>query len=90
MANLQVKGLDEGFYEDLKRLAVEENRSLSQQVVVMLREYLAKRDAVRRAATPAEVLLQLAGSWEDERSAEEIVRDIRGARRNSGRFRQGL
>lgn len=90
MANLQVKGLEDAFYQDLKRLAEEENRSLSQQVVVMLREYLAKREAVRRASTPAEALLQLAGSWEDERSAEEIVRSIREARRNSPGFSRGL
>ena len=40
MANLQVKGIDDEFYGELKRLAEAENRSLSQQVMVILREYL--------------------------------------------------
>lgn len=30
--------------------------------------------------TPAEVLLRLAGSWEDSRSAEEIIVEIKGGR----------
>lgn len=90
MANLQVKGVEDSFYEDLKRLASAENRSVSQQVVAMLRSYLAKGPAVDEARTPAEVLLALAGSWEDDRSAEEIAREIRSARRRSTKLTQGL
>jgi hypothetical protein len=81
MANLQVKGVEEEFYEDLKRLAARENRPVSQQVIVMLREYMAKHDAIRRIATPADALLELAGSWQDDRTAEEIAAELRTARK---------
>lgn len=90
MANLQVKGVDDDFYESLKALAGAENRSVSQQVLLILREYLAKESAVRAARTPAEVLLELAGSWDDERSAAEIVDDLRRSRRPSSKLGQGL
>lgn len=54
MANLQVKGVDDAFYEDLKRLAAAENRSVSQQVVVILRDYLARRaNLAKRPETEA-------------------------------------
>lgn len=90
MANLQVKGIEDDFYEDLKRLAAAESRSVSQQVVVILREYLAKRPALSRAQTSAEVLLSLAGSWDDDRGAEEIVSSLRKARRSSKQLRTGF
>ena len=37
-------------------------------------------------ATAAEVLLSLAGTWEDERTEDEIVIDIRSARRSSAKL----
>ena len=70
MANLlQVKGVDDDFYEALKLLAKEKGRSLSQQVLIMLKEYLAKEKKLSKAKTPGVLLLELAGSWEDERPA---------------------
>ncbi len=90
MANLQVKGIDDGFYAELKRLAAEQNRSVSQQVILILREYLAKYHLVRRTSAPASVLLELAGSWEDERSADEIIAEIRKSRRSSKKLHRGL
>ncbi|MHB8763920.1 MAG: FitA-like ribbon-helix-helix domain-containing protein [Deferrisomatales bacterium] len=90
MANLQVKGVDDDFYAAIKALAAAENRSVSQQVLVILREYLAKEPAVRAARTSAEVLLDLAGSWDDDRRAGEIVDDLRRCRRPSAKLGQGL
>jgi len=40
MANLQIKGMHDDLYEDIKRLAARENRSVSQQVAFLLKEYL--------------------------------------------------
>ncbi|MEE8584237.1 MAG: hypothetical protein V3T83_05225, partial [Acidobacteriota bacterium] len=77
MASLQVKGVDDLFYQQLKRLAASQNRSVSQQVLVILREYLAKQEALSQIKSPAEVLLGLAGSWQDDRSGEEIADEIR-------------
>lgn len=82
MANLQIKGIKEELIAQIKELAASENRSVAQQVVFLIREHLAgkKRLPVR---TPAEVLLELSGSWEDDRSAEEIISELKGSRRNS-------
>jgi predicted CopG family antitoxin len=90
MANLQVKGIDDDFYEDLKRMAAAENRSVSQQVLLILREFMAKKVAFRRTKMPAEILLDLAGSWEDERTAEELAEDMRAARKSSTKLHGGL
>ncbi len=40
--------------------------------------------------TPAQVLLELSGSWEDEREAGEIVSQIRKARKNSAKLTDGF
>lgn len=90
MANLQIKNMDESLYEEIKRAASAENRSVSQQVLTLIRDYLAKRKQVSKLKSPAQVLLELSGTWEDERSAEEIVRDIKKARRNSKKLSGGF
>ena len=85
MANLQIKGVDEDFYRDLKRMAAAGHRTVSGTVLAAIREYLAKQVEVDRAKAPGDVLLSLSGSWEDDRPAEEIVAEIRSARRSSRR-----
>lgn len=90
MANLQIKNIDEGLYEEIKRAASAENRSVSQQVLTLIRDYLAKRNQVSKLKSPAQVLLELSGTWEDDRSAEKIVRDIKKARRNSRKVSRGF
>ena len=81
MANLQIKGIQDELYAQIKELAAAENRSVAQQVVFLIREYLASKRRLP-LRTPAEVLLELSGSWEDDRSSEEIISDIKAARRN--------
>mgnify|MGYP006301182623 CR=1 FL=1 len=90
MANLQIKGIDEGLYQDLKQLAADENRSVSQQVLFLIRSSLARKRRVKQNDTAAQTLLALAGSWEDQRSAEEIVGDLRSMRRSSNKLSEGL
>ena len=90
MANLQIKNMDEGLYEEIKRAASAENRSVSQQVLTLIRDYLAKRNQASRLKSPGQVLLELSGTWEDERGAQEIVRDIKKARRNSKKLSGGF
>ena len=85
MANLQIKGIDEHLYAQIKKLASTENRSVSQQIL-----YLAKRKTAHASRTPAEVLLELSGSWEDDRTPEEIIREIKRARRNSKKPKKGI
>lgn len=89
MANLQIKGLDDAIYEELKKLAALENRSVGEQVLALIKDYLAKKPRACALKTPAQVLLDLAGSWKGEESAEEIIAKIKMARRPSGRQLDG-
>lgn len=90
MANLQIKGIDDGLYAQIKELAAAEHRSVSQQVLSLIKAYLAKKERMATTKTPAEVLLDLAGSWEDTRTAEEIVTQVRHARKNSRKLTKGF
>jgi len=90
MSNLQIKGMDDKLYAELKKLAAEENRSLSQQALFLFKDYMAKKRQVKNFRTPAEVLLELSGSWEDERDPETIIANIKRARKHSKRPKQGF
>jgi hypothetical protein len=90
MANLQIKNIDEDFYGRIKALADSENRSISQQVLYLLKGHLAGRKMTGAARTPAQVLLDLGGSWQDDRGPEEIVDDIKKDRLNSMKLSGGF
>jgi hypothetical protein len=90
MANLQIKGIDEHLYARIKKLASAENRSVSQQILYLAKEYLGRRKTIQASKTPAQVLLELSGSWEDNRTPEEIIREIKQGRKNSKRLRKGI
>ena len=90
MANLQIKNIRDDLYEEIKKLAAAENRSVSQQVLFLVKEYLAKRKHLTAAKSPAQVLLELSGSWEDDRNAEQIVREIKSARKSSRKLEKGF
>ncbi|MBW2206453.1 MAG: hypothetical protein JRG79_06040 [Deltaproteobacteria bacterium] len=90
MANLQIKGIQDDLYAEIKKLASAENRSVSQQVVFLLREYLANRKFFQVQKTPAQALLALSGSWQDDRGAEKIIDEIKQARKNSVKLKEGL
>jgi plasmid stability protein len=81
MPNLQIKNIDEGLYQELKSVAVDENRSVSQQVVFVIRNYLAQRVNRQSTETAAQTLLDIAGSWDDSRTAEEIIKEIKSSHR---------
>ena len=87
MANLQIKGVDDTIYEELKKLAAAENRSVSQQALLMIKDYLAKRQRMHGVKAPAQVLLELAGSWEGRESAEEMITKIKVGRKSLTRPR---
>ena len=85
MATLQVRSIDEGLYKALGRRAEMDHRSISQEVVAILTDYLAgpERGSHRKAT---DAFLELAGSWADDRDARTIVAGIRSAR--TGRRRR--
>jgi hypothetical protein len=88
MANLQIKGISDDFYAQIKELAGSESRSVSQQVLFMTKEYLLKKQQVQAAKMPAQALLELSGAWEDSRTPEEIIGDLKKSRKNSARARE--
>ena len=90
MANLQIKSIDDDLYSEIKKLAAVERRSVSQQILFLTKEYLARRKQILATRTPAQVLLDLCGSWADDRSAREIATEIRKARRSSRKIKGGL
>ncbi|GAB6192364.1 hypothetical protein [Desulfocastanea catecholica] len=90
MANLQVKGIDDDLYDKLKKLALNENRSISQEIIFLIKTHLSVKKTASSSRTPAEVLLQLSGSWDDQRTADEIIAEIRNHHENSERLQGGL
>jgi len=84
MATLQVKGFDDRLYEALRARAAMQNRSVSQEVVTMIRQCLSRPPEDPRAAMSA--ALELAGTWQDERSAQEIIDEVMAHRRTGRRF----
>ena len=87
MAVLQVRSMDDELYGALGRRAAMENRSISQEVIEIIKRYLAAPRAVPAGAD--EAALSLAGSWDDPRSATEIANDLRKTRATR-RFRGGI
>ena len=84
MATLQVRSIDDQLYEALGKKAAQDNRSISQEVVAILKEYLSQPAQDKNAT---DKFLELCGSWQDERSAAEIATEIRNNRQSSTRFK---
>jgi hypothetical protein len=82
VANLKIEGIDDKLYKELKRMAAEYNRSVSQQTLFFIKDYIAKRQKMRAKKSPGQALLDLSGSWKDDRKTEKIISEIRKARRN--------
>jgi len=78
MANLQVKSIDDDLYESLGRRAAMENRSISQEVVSILKDYLSRPASQNKKVN--QQFLELCGSWTGEETAENMVKDIRQSR----------
>ena len=90
MANLQIKGIDDNLYSQIKALAESENRSVSQQVLFLVKTYLTKRNRFLETRTPAQVLLDLSCSWEDSRPPEQIIDELRKDRYSSKKLSNGF
>ena len=85
MANLQVRDIDDQIYEALRKRAKQQHRSLSQEVVHIIEEYLSRPNIDSPKQT--ELFLQLVGAWQGPESAEEILTSIRKGRIESKRFK---
>jgi hypothetical protein len=90
LANLQIKGIQDDLYQEIKKMAAAEGRHVSQQILFLVRDYLAKKGSVRATRTTAQVLLELSGSWEDRKDADQIIAEISHARKNSTKLAGGF
>lgn len=90
MATLQVRSIDDQLYEALGKLAVRDLRSISQEVVAILKEHLSRPVRHTIAANTTEEFLSLCGTWQEDRSAEEIADEIRAHRQSATRFQNTL
>lgn len=84
MATLQVRDIDDRIYKELKERAKSKHRSLSQEVVHIIEEYLSRPAGDYKKQS--ELLLQLSGSWQGPETVNEIVASIRKSRKSSKRF----
>jgi plasmid stability protein len=82
MAILQVRDIDDRLYDSLKQKAQSENRSISQEVTVILETYLANPNIYNTNSTREFLKL----SWDDNKTAAEIINAIRKARKNKKSF----
>ena len=90
MANLQIKNIDDELYAQLGKIAAAENRSITQQVLYLIKGDLARRKSIEVIPTPAETLLELSGSWAGDESATETLATINNGRRNSEKLQGGF
>ena len=90
MANLQIKGIEDEFYQKIKEMAAAQNRSVSQQVLFLLKTHLAREKMLQKIKSSAQVLLDLHGSWQDAADADMIVDNIKKNRRNSSKLHEGF
>jgi len=88
MANLQVKDIDSMLYISLKNLAKKEHRSVSQEVVKIIESYLNQPSSKNKNMT--DEFLKLSGSWDDDRTSDEIISEIYQSRNIGERFKNGI
>ena len=86
MAILQVRDIDDRLYASLKAIAKSQNRSISQEVISIIEKYLSNPAIYK--SNPTRDFIALSGSWNDDRSADEVIESIQQSRKNSDRFRK--
>jgi len=86
MANLQVKSIDDELYASLGKRAAMENRSISQEVVSMLKAHLSIPNNKTRQVNS--LFLALCGTWEGDESADEIIKEVHSSRLSSSKHRK--
>jgi plasmid stability protein len=84
MATLQVRDIDDRLYNFLKTSAKLQNRSISQEVITIIQNYLNSNPTQIKNSTLE--FLSLRGAWIDEKSPSQIVDEIKMDRKESNRF----
>jgi len=69
--------LPDDIHRELKKRAADSHKTLKDIVTELIRGYLWEKEKIALSAKET----GLCGSWDDERTAEEIIRDIKNHRR---------
>jgi len=85
MATLQVKSIDDKLYKCLGNKAKMDNRSISQEVIAILKEQFS-RPRKNNSVLATDRFLEMCGTWKDDRRSEIIIMDIRSNRKAKNRF----
>jgi plasmid stability protein len=84
MANLQIKNMNDQLYKALAKRAELDNRSISQEVVNIIKQYLAGTTSLEGQSKG---LMELAGAWKGRESAEDMVKELRKVRKSRKRHK---
>jgi len=84
MANLQVKDIDENLYTALKIRAKSKRRSVSQEVIRLIEEYLNKPDDTTIDST--RLFLDLSWASDKDESADDLIAQLKRDRKESAKF----
>ena len=86
MAILQVRDIDNNLYESLRARAKREKRSVSQEVIKIIEDYLAYPYSEK--SNPTEEFLKLEWKFDSDETAEVMIKEIRKSRnKKNKRFR---
>jgi len=86
MANLQVKDIDDKLYTALKTRAKNKHRSLSQEVIRLIEEYLNQPVGTRIDSTRQ--FLTLSWASDNDESTENLIAQIKKDRKESVKFKR--
>jgi plasmid stability protein len=75
MANLKIKDIDDRLYQALKSKAKSKHRSINQEVLRIIEDYLNHPEDSEKNAT--EQFLALSWNSCDEESADDLIRSIK-------------
>ena len=84
MANLQVKDIDDNLYRALRIRAKSKRRSISQEVIRIIEDYLNQPEYVRIKST--QQFLSLSWQSDLDESADDIIIKMKRERRESKKF----
>jgi len=84
MAILQVRNIDDRLYLSLKTIAKLKNRSVSQEVIYIIEKYLS--NPTLDGKNPTKEFIALSDSWKDDKTAEELIAEIKAGRKKGKRF----
>lgn len=84
MANLQVKDINDQLYQALKLKAKRKRRSVSQEVIRIIEEYLNQPDDQKSNAT--DQFLSLSWQSDENESADDLIKSMRKDRVESKKY----